>query len=438
MLRVGVVGAGAAGLVAARLLAARPSEFAAPVVFEQAGSVGGTWVYTDHVGSDRHGLPIHSSMYQNLRTNLPKEVMGFPDFPFKSDSYNGKSFIFHEEVLDYLCRYADRFDLEQYILFETRVENVTPTSANDPASGWSVTTRDLNTNKTSHHFFDAMIICNGHYSVPTVPDLPGIRQFKGEVIHSHDYRVPAPYTGKRVILLGGRASGIDISVEVATVAKQVYLSHNQPPFVATLPDNMQQTVGIESMEPDGVVLKDGRRLAVDALILCTGYEFEFAFLSPACGVEVVERQVRPLYKHVIHTGYPRLAFIGLPTVVLPFPLFHKQVEFVLASLSGRLRLPCRPEMDADTAADLETRLQLGLPARYAHLLGPLQWEYMDVLASAAGAEPVPEAVRQLYDEVHAQRARDLRGYKERAFRITGPATFVEVTDEVMADLASKL
>ena len=49
------------------------------------------------------------------RTNLPKEVMGFPDFPFQPSSYNGKSFIFHEEVLDYLRRYAAEFDLERLI-----------------------------------------------------------------------------------------------------------------------------------------------------------------------------------------------------------------------------------------------------------------------------------------------------------------------------------
>ena len=58
--KVCVIGAGAAGLCAARhLLAATPS--VTPVVFEQSGVLGGTWVYTDEVGRDgRHGLPIHS------------------------------------------------------------------------------------------------------------------------------------------------------------------------------------------------------------------------------------------------------------------------------------------------------------------------------------------------------------------------------------------
>ena len=58
-----VIGAGAAGLCAARhlLSASATSPALTPVVFEQSGVLGGTWVYTDEVGTDsRHGLPIHS------------------------------------------------------------------------------------------------------------------------------------------------------------------------------------------------------------------------------------------------------------------------------------------------------------------------------------------------------------------------------------------
>ena len=67
MLTVGVIGAGASGLVAARLLSANQAAFAPPVVFEQAATIGGTWVYTDQAGNDKHGLPVHSSIYRNLR-----------------------------------------------------------------------------------------------------------------------------------------------------------------------------------------------------------------------------------------------------------------------------------------------------------------------------------------------------------------------------------
>lgn len=56
-------------------------------------------MYTESVGLDSHGLPVHSSMYKNLKTNLPKEVMAFPDFPFKASI---QSFLPHNEVRGYL------------------------------------------------------------------------------------------------------------------------------------------------------------------------------------------------------------------------------------------------------------------------------------------------------------------------------------------------
>ena len=66
MIRVAVIGGGAAGLCAARYLLAKPDVFEA-VLYEQSDQVGGTWVYTDNVGKDKYGLPVHSSMYSNLR-----------------------------------------------------------------------------------------------------------------------------------------------------------------------------------------------------------------------------------------------------------------------------------------------------------------------------------------------------------------------------------
>lgn len=72
-LRVAVVGAGAAGLCAARHILSRPDTFAPPVVYELTEHVGGTWFYEERTGSYDNGLPIHSSMYRDLRysnTNL--------------------------------------------------------------------------------------------------------------------------------------------------------------------------------------------------------------------------------------------------------------------------------------------------------------------------------------------------------------------------------
>ena len=82
--KVAVIGGGAAGLMAARELRREGHKV---VVFEREAQPGGTWVYTHEVESDPLGLDpgrtiVHSSLYSSLRTNLPREVMGFSDFPF--------------------------------------------------------------------------------------------------------------------------------------------------------------------------------------------------------------------------------------------------------------------------------------------------------------------------------------------------------------------
>lgn len=62
--RIAVIGAGLAGLCAAKY--AKQSGHLV-TVFEQCGEIGGTWVYSNSIGKDEHGLNIHTSMYENLR-----------------------------------------------------------------------------------------------------------------------------------------------------------------------------------------------------------------------------------------------------------------------------------------------------------------------------------------------------------------------------------
>lgn len=61
-----IIGCGVAGLVALRHFSAEGSPFKC-VAYEQMDNVGGTWVYTDNIGKDKYGLPVHSSMYKSLR-----------------------------------------------------------------------------------------------------------------------------------------------------------------------------------------------------------------------------------------------------------------------------------------------------------------------------------------------------------------------------------
>lgn len=59
-----VIGAGIAGLSTARYL---KEEGIAFTVLETTQYVGGTWRYDPRIGEDENGVPLHTSMYKQLR-----------------------------------------------------------------------------------------------------------------------------------------------------------------------------------------------------------------------------------------------------------------------------------------------------------------------------------------------------------------------------------
>lgn len=63
LLTVAVIGAGPSGICCAK----NALEYGHNVtVYEQNSTVGGTWLYTERIGNDEFGIPIHSSMYKGL------------------------------------------------------------------------------------------------------------------------------------------------------------------------------------------------------------------------------------------------------------------------------------------------------------------------------------------------------------------------------------
>ncbi|XP_049783147.1 uncharacterized protein LOC126184693 [Schistocerca cancellata] len=404
MVSVCIVGAGAAGLCAARLLSAAHGFNI--VVFEQSTTVGGTWRYTDDPAVDPH-----SSMYCNLRTNLPKEIMGFPDYPFPE---SGESFVHHTKVLKYLEHYAIHYELLKYIKFKTRVKHVTPKHPQDNRTAWIVTVEDLRTCTEETSIFDAVFICNGHYSEPYIPYIPGLEKFSGKVFHSHVYRKPDGISGP-VLVLGASSSGIDISLELAAAMEQkIYLSsRKEERYTCELPPNVIQVPGVSYATEDGFVMADASVCKVKTLILCTGYCYSYPFLSKDCKMNQPDHcRVNPLYKHLIHMDFHTLYFLGIPLIIVPFPIFYYQVKFCMKVLDGTLRLPTRAEMERETSEDLQLRLSLGMPERYQHKMGDLQWNYVDNLSQLANVPPLPQFYKQIYEKVSEHRKTNILGYRE--------------------------
>ncbi|XP_070774094.1 uncharacterized protein [Enoplosus armatus] len=417
--RVAVVGAGAAGLCAARHILSRLNSFAPPVVFELTDNIGGTWCYDERVGAYDTGRPIHSSMYKNLRTNLPKEVMMFPDFPFDPQL---NSFLPHQEVQRYLEGYCQIHDIWPHIRFNTVVENVKPvvvtTEGEEARTTWEVTSSDSSGCQKTETF-DSVFVCSGHYSDPHVPDIPGIESFKGKVLHSHAYRYAEPFSGQSVVVLGARASGLDISIELAKVGAQVTLSHGRPRFTFPLPSGVQQSGPVVAVEDDGSIrFQDGSVGGADVLMFCTGYNFRYPFLDASqLGLEIQDHVVSPLYRFLMPPAFPTLFFIGICKIICPFPNFNCQVQFALAVLDGSVTLPSPAQMEDEVRRELQKKTERGVQQRHLLMMDQDQWEYCQTLARTAGFPPLPPVVRSLYEEVWRQRRVHPENYRRLNYRL---------------------
>ncbi|CAE5962400.1 unnamed protein product [Arabidopsis arenosa] len=381
---VAVIGAGAAGLVAAREL--RRSGHSV-VIFERGNQIGGVWAYTPNVEPDPLSIDptrpvIHSSLYSSLRTIIPRECMGFTDFPFstrpENRSRDPRRHPGHSEVLAYLKDFAREFKIEEMIRFDTEVVRAEPAAKNPKK--WRVESR--NSGDVSDEIYDAVVVCNGHYTEPRHALIPGIDSWTGKQIHSHNYRVPDQFRDQVVVVIGSSVSGVDISRDIANVTKEVHISSRSttPETYEKLPgyDNLWLHSTIETVREDGsVVFRNGKTVYADTIMHCTGYKYYFPFLDTKGEVTVEDNRVGPLYKHVFPPALsPGLSFIGLPWQVTPFPMFELQSKWVAAVLAGRVKLPSQEEMMEDTEMFYAKLEASSIPKRYTHLMAELDSQFV--------------------------------------------------------------
>uniref|UniRef100_A0A8R1INR1 Flavin-containing monooxygenase n=1 Tax=Caenorhabditis japonica TaxID=281687 RepID=A0A8R1INR1_CAEJA len=394
--RVCVIGAGAAGLAAAKHSLAHGLEVQ---VFEQTSQVGGTWVYSEQTG-------CHSSMYQNLKTNLPKEVMQFKDIPFRDDL---PSFLTHEEVLEYLQEFARGLP----IFFNQTVENVERIE-----DKWKVTTH--HGEGITEHFFDIVFVCNGHYFQPNNPYENA--EFQGKLIHSHDYRRASDYTNQDVIVIGAGPSGIDIALQLSETAKSITLISRKATY-PTLPKNVSQiSQHVQRVIPEGVETDDGTIVNSDSIIVSTGYFYKYPFLSEnILRVKENNQLVSPIFEHVVHADYPEsLYFIGLNLVTITFPLFEYQIQMALAFATGKAPIPDREVLLDFEKNQIEHQKQRGLDTRFYHLLQNEQWEYLARIAKLGQFEewPFMKTIENITTYLQETRKSDVIGYKNINFELS--------------------
>ncbi|GJN30008.1 hypothetical protein PR202_gb18281 [Eleusine coracana subsp. coracana] len=332
-------------------------------------------------------------------------------------SKDPRRFPCHEEVLRYIQEFARRFDLYGLIRFRTKVLllNHNHLDKHKHKQQWIVRCRNEEEEEEEEEEyeeeFDAVVVCNGHYTEPRFAHIPGrtgIDSWPGKQMHSHRYRVPDPFLNQVVVIIGAKNSGGDISRDIAPVAKEVHMADRAAPARKMLPgyQNLWLRSMVDRAEEDGtVVFRDGGgSVKADVIMHCTGYKYRFPFLlsdnDDSAVVTVDDNRVHPLYKHVFPPRLaPTLSFIGLPFKVIPFPLFQLQSNWVAGVLSGRIQLPSQHQMMQDVTALYSELEAMGWPKRHTHCLKHNQFEYDDWLADQCGYSKVEEWRKHMYDAV---------------------------------------
>ena len=206
--RIGIIGAGIAGLCTAKTF----KSFGYQVtIFEKEADVGGVW--------------SASRRYPGLTTQNPRETYEYSDFPMPSDYPEWPS---GEQVQVYLQSYADHFGFSDAIRLNTRVVSAT---LDETAGSWTVVTKQGDEAPQKESAFDYLIVCNGIFCIPSIPDYPGASAFTkagGRLCHTSEFTQLEEARDKHVLVIGyGKSScdvanaTVDVSASTTVIARSL-------------------------------------------------------------------------------------------------------------------------------------------------------------------------------------------------------------------------
>lgn len=187
-------------------------------VFEARDNIGGQWYYEE---PDPATGEAQSSMYEGTISNTCRDTSSFSDFPMDPGRY--PDFYGHRLSLQYLHEYADHFGLKQHILFNTKVVSCQQLPDHRWKIKYTTITKSEGEEQPTETVYDALLVCSGKSTQPHIPAFKGMESFQGRIFHSHVYRRPEGFRGKRVAIIGFSNSAADIASEICGQTEECHL-----------------------------------------------------------------------------------------------------------------------------------------------------------------------------------------------------------------------
>jgi cation diffusion facilitator CzcD-associated flavoprotein CzcO len=195
-MRIAIIGAGVAGLATGKVLTEAGHEVE---IFDRTPDVGGIWSRTRR--------------YPGVTTQSPKAQYSLSDFPMPRDYPEWPS---GAQVQSYFAGYATEFGLDRCLRLNTEV-----TAARPAADGrWSVVVRDV-AGARSTTTFDRLVVANGVFCEPAVPDYPGLAEFAaagGRLCAGTEFHDADDARDRHVLVVGYGKSACDVTVPISQVA----------------------------------------------------------------------------------------------------------------------------------------------------------------------------------------------------------------------------
>lgn len=351
--RIAIIGAGPSGLAQLRAFQSaknKGTEIPEIVCFEKQSDWGGLWNYSWRTGTDEYGEPIHNSMYRYLWSNGPKEGLEFADYTFEEHfGKNIASYPPRAVLFDYIKGRVEKAGVRDLIRFRTPVRRV---EYSEEGGNFRVVAEDLVKGTETDETFDHVIVANGHFSTPNVPEFEGFETFNGRILHAHDFRDAREFIDQDILIIGTSYSAEDIGSQCWKYGcKSVTVSHRTAPIGFDWPDNWEEVPLLSKVEKKIATFKDGSSKKIDSIILCTGYLHHFPFLEESLRLKTANRlATADLYKGVVWAYNPKLFYLGMQDQWYTFNMFDAQAWYVRDMILGRIEVPDRNQMLADVDA----------------------------------------------------------------------------------------